>query len=133
MVGLDMSLDGLIKNNKRSDGGDVGNRRGDGQRSGLGPTCRFNNRGAQKVTPYVVSKRGDLVWRIGMYVDQGIRIDGGRTSGMGRLGLSFIYPMLITASRMRILMSFLQKLSNVDAASLRLKLLKDVTAVGDAK
>ncbi|GJV22396.1 putative ribonuclease H-like domain-containing protein [Tanacetum coccineum] len=76
IAGVDVSLDDLIKNNKISRGGDAGNRRGGGHGSGPGPTCRFNNRGAHRVTPYVGSKRGDLVWRNDMYVDQGIGIGG---------------------------------------------------------
>ncbi|GJZ70247.1 hypothetical protein Tco_0633797 [Tanacetum coccineum] len=60
MASVDMSLDDLIKNNKRSDGGDTENRHGGGHGSGPGPTCRFNNLGAYSATPYVGSKRGDL-------------------------------------------------------------------------
>ncbi|MFS7943064.1 putative chromatin target of PRMT1 protein [Helianthus anomalus] len=48
---LDMSLDDLIKNNKKSgDGGGRG--RGRGRSSGPGPARRFNNRGANRSTPY---------------------------------------------------------------------------------
>lgn len=51
---LDMSLDDLIKNNKRSGGG--GNARGRGRGSGPGPARRLPNRGANRITPYSVSK-----------------------------------------------------------------------------
>ena len=50
---LDMSLDDLIKNNKKSGGGDGGGRgRGRGRGAGPGPARRFNNRGANRATPY---------------------------------------------------------------------------------
>ncbi|GJW59857.1 THO complex subunit 4A [Tanacetum coccineum] len=80
---LDMSLDDLIKNNKKSGGGDAGHRGGRGGRgSGPGPTRRFNNRGAHRATPYGGPKGGDVAWRNDMYVDQGIGNVGGRASAM---------------------------------------------------
>nr|GEU66722.1 THO complex subunit 4A [Tanacetum cinerariifolium] len=80
---LDMSLDDLIKNNKKSGGGDAGQRGGRGGRgSGPGPTRRFNNRGAHRATPYGGPKGGDVAWRNDMYVDQGIGNVGGRASAM---------------------------------------------------
>ncbi|PIA24826.1 hypothetical protein AQUCO_21900001v1 [Aquilegia coerulea] len=61
---LDMSLEDLIKNNKKSGGGGGGGSRGGrgggggGGRgsSGPGPNRRFNNRGANRTTPYSLGK-----------------------------------------------------------------------------
>lgn len=65
---LDMSLDDLIKNNKKSGGGggDGGGRgRGRGRSSGPGPAParRFNNRGANRAAPYGGPKAPDAAWR----------------------------------------------------------------------
>lgn len=48
-----MSLDDIIKSNKKSGSG---NFRGRGRGSGPGPARRFNNRGANRAAPYATSK-----------------------------------------------------------------------------
>ncbi|XP_071719783.1 THO complex subunit 4A-like [Rutidosis leptorrhynchoides] len=57
---LDMSLDDLIKNNKKSGDGS-GRGRGRGRSSGPGPTRRFNNRGTNRSTPYGGPKAPDAM------------------------------------------------------------------------
>lgn len=52
---LDMSLEDLIKNNKKSSGSS-NNSRGRGRGSGPGPTRRFQNRGSNRPTPYSMGK-----------------------------------------------------------------------------
>lgn len=59
---LDMSLDDLIKNNKKSGG------RGRGRASGPGPARRINNRGANRPTPY----SGPKVIHIILYFSSGL-------------------------------------------------------------
>ncbi|XP_077232885.1 THO complex subunit 4B-like [Tasmannia lanceolata] len=54
---LDMSLDHLIKNNKKSG---VVNFRGRGIGSGPGPTRRFSNRGSNRTPPYSIGKPGQV-------------------------------------------------------------------------
>ncbi|KAF5181269.1 Tho complex subunit 4a [Thalictrum thalictroides] len=73
---LDMSLEDLIKNNKKSGGGGGGSRggRGGGGRgsSGPGPNRRFNNRGANRTTPYSLGKpvqAPDSAWQHDMFTD----------------------------------------------------------------
>ncbi|KAF8396757.1 hypothetical protein HHK36_018388 [Tetracentron sinense] len=76
---LDMSLDDLIENNKKSGG----NSRGRGRGSGLGPSRRFPNRGANRTTPYSSGKffglnigfkqpvqAPDSAWQHDMFRDQ---------------------------------------------------------------
>ncbi|XP_034688044.1 THO complex subunit 4A isoform X2 [Vitis riparia] len=79
---LDMSLDDLIKNNKRSGGG--GNARGRGRGSGPGPARRLPNRGANRITPYSVSKAPETAWQHDMFADQAAAYpaQAGRTSAI---------------------------------------------------
>lgn len=79
---LDMSLDDLIKNNKRSGGG--GNARGRGRGSGPGPARRLPNRGANRITPYSVSKAPETTWQHDMFAEQAAAYPGqaGRTSAI---------------------------------------------------
>ncbi|KAG9445140.1 hypothetical protein H6P81_016480 [Aristolochia fimbriata] len=67
---LDMSLDDLIKNNKKSSGG---NFRGRGRGSGPGPARRFPNRGANRANPYSMGKQvqaPESAWQHDMFSDQ---------------------------------------------------------------
>ncbi|XP_010253244.1 PREDICTED: THO complex subunit 4A-like isoform X2 [Nelumbo nucifera] len=67
---LDMSLDDLIKNNKKSGGS---NFRGRGRGSGPGPARRAPNRGANRTTPYSMGKSvqaPDSAWQHDMFTDQ---------------------------------------------------------------
>lgn len=51
---LDMTLDDLIKNNKKSGGG--GGNRSRGRASGPGPARRSNNRASNRAAPYSAAK-----------------------------------------------------------------------------
>ncbi|PIA39014.1 hypothetical protein AQUCO_02700296v1 [Aquilegia coerulea] len=73
---LDMSLEDLIKNNKKTGGGGGGGSRGGrgGGRgsSGPGPNRRFNNRGANRTTPYSLGKpiqAPETAWQHDMFTD----------------------------------------------------------------
>lgn len=66
---LDMSLDDLIKNNKKSGGS---NSRGRGRSTGPGPS-RFHNRGASRTAPYSTPKPVqalDSIWTHEMFAGQ---------------------------------------------------------------
>ncbi|KAK9290795.1 hypothetical protein L1049_008973 [Liquidambar formosana] len=67
---LDMSLDDLIKNNKKSGGA---NSRGRGRSSGgPGPSRRFPNRSSNRTTPYSAMKpvqAPDSAWQHDMFAD----------------------------------------------------------------
>lgn len=69
---LDMSLDDLIKNNKKSSGSS-NNSRGRGRGSGPGPTRRFQNRGSNRPTPYSMGKpiqAPETAWQHDLFADQ---------------------------------------------------------------
>lgn len=65
---LDVSLDDLIKRNKKSGSG---NSRGRGRGSGPGPARRFPNRGSNRSAPYAAAKAPETAWRHDMYANQG--------------------------------------------------------------
>ncbi|KAJ0979465.1 hypothetical protein J5N97_014939 [Dioscorea zingiberensis] len=67
---LDMSLDDLIKNNKKSPAGPAGggNSRGRGRSSGAGPARRVPNRSGNRAAPYSVGKQApDTAWQHDLY------------------------------------------------------------------
>ncbi|KAK9279094.1 hypothetical protein L1049_012769 [Liquidambar formosana] len=66
---LDMSLDDLIKNNKKSGSG---NSRGRGRAPGPGPTRRFPNRNANRAAPYAAAKAPESAWQHDMFADQAV-------------------------------------------------------------
>ncbi|KAK9123180.1 hypothetical protein Sjap_012782 [Stephania japonica] len=73
---LDMSLEDLIKNNKKSGGGGGGRGgrgRGGGGGAGPGPSRRVTNRGANRANPYSMGKIAqapDSAWQHDMFADQ---------------------------------------------------------------
>ncbi|WVY99566.1 hypothetical protein V8G54_025636 [Vigna mungo] len=64
---LDMTLDDIIKNNKKSASA---NTRGRGRASGPGPARRLPNRAANRAAPYATAKAPESAWQHDMYADQ---------------------------------------------------------------
>ncbi|KAM0953571.1 putative chromatin target of PRMT1 protein [Dioscorea sansibarensis] len=78
---LDMSLDDLIKNSKKSaTAGAGGNSRGRGRASGAGPARRVPNR--NRAAPYSVGKAPDTAWQHDLY--SGDRISAFPPQAAGR-------------------------------------------------
>ncbi|KAL5581052.1 hypothetical protein UlMin_013494 [Ulmus minor] len=65
---LSMSLDDIIKNNKKPGSG---NPRGRGRGAGPGPARRFTNRAVNRVTPYSAPKAPETTWQHDMFMDPG--------------------------------------------------------------
>ncbi|XP_054810960.1 THO complex subunit 4A [Prosopis cineraria] len=79
---LDMTLDDIIKKNKKSGSG---NSRGRGRGSGPGPTRRFPNRAANRAAPYTTTKAPEATWQHDMFADQPVAplaAQGGRASSI---------------------------------------------------
>ncbi|KAE9600639.1 hypothetical protein Lal_00045494 [Lupinus albus] len=84
---LDMTLDDIIKNNKKSGSANSrGRSRGSG--SGPGPTRRFNNRAANRSAPYSTAKAPETAWQHDLYADPAVNLaaafpgHGGRASSI---------------------------------------------------
>ncbi|CAJ1955764.1 unnamed protein product [Sphenostylis stenocarpa] len=80
---LDMTLDDIIKNNKKSAST---NTRGRGRASGPGPARRLPNRAANRPAPYAAAKAPETAWQHDMYADQPVAAafqgQGGRASSI---------------------------------------------------
>lgn len=64
---LDMTLDDIIKNNKKPGSG---NSRGRSRPVGPGPARRLPNRAANRVAPYAAAKAPETAWQHDLYADQ---------------------------------------------------------------
>ncbi|KAK7262429.1 hypothetical protein RJT34_30002 [Clitoria ternatea] len=72
---LDMTLDDIIKNNKKSASANSrGRARPSG--SGPGPSRRLPNRAANRSVPYATSKAPETTWQHDLYADQHVAISG---------------------------------------------------------
>ncbi|RDX93452.1 THO complex subunit 4A [Mucuna pruriens] len=81
---LDMTLDDIIKNNKKSRSG---NSRGRTRPSGPGPSRRLPNRAANRAAPYATAKAPESTWQHDLFADQhvavaGFAAQGGRASSI---------------------------------------------------
>ncbi|KAM6597098.1 hypothetical protein CsatA_007622 [Cannabis sativa] len=78
---LSMSLEDIIKGNKKSGSG---NPRGRGRGSGPGPARRLPNRAANRIAPYAASKAPETPWQHDLFIDQGAAFSGqaGRASAI---------------------------------------------------
>ncbi|XP_061373208.1 THO complex subunit 4A-like isoform X5 [Gastrolobium bilobum] len=80
---LDMSLDDLIKSNKKSGSGNFRGR----ARPGPGPARRFSNRAANRAAPYAAAKPPETTWQHDLYADPHLAMaaypaQGGRASSI---------------------------------------------------
>ncbi|XP_020214533.1 THO complex subunit 4A [Cajanus cajan] len=73
---LDMTLDDIIKNNKKSGSGNSRGRGARTSRSGPGPSRRFSNRAANRAAPYSTAKAPEATWQHDMYADQHVAVGG---------------------------------------------------------
>ncbi|KAL5152263.1 THO complex subunit 4A [Glycine soja] len=78
---LDMTLEDIIKNNKKSS---PANTRGRGRASGPGPARRLPNRAANRAAPYAAAKAPETAWKHDMYANQPVAAayPGGRASSI---------------------------------------------------
>ncbi|KAH1104665.1 hypothetical protein AAZX31_13G315600 [Glycine max] len=78
---LDMTLEDIIKNNKKSS---LANTRGRGRASGPGPARRLPNRAANRAAPYAAAKAPETAWKHDMYANQPVAAayPGGRASSI---------------------------------------------------
>ncbi|KAK7341713.1 hypothetical protein VNO80_24650 [Phaseolus coccineus] len=72
---LDLTLDDIIKNSKKSGSGKFrGQNRSSG--SGPGPSRRFPNRVVNRAAPYAAAKAPEATWKHNLYADQYVAASG---------------------------------------------------------